>query len=172
MQKFFETERLILRPTNETDAPFVLELFNSPKWLEYIGDRNVNSLEDAKSYIENKIMSQYDKLGYGNYTVIRKKDNVTLGSCGLYDREGLEGVDLGFAFLPEYEGKGYAYEAATKVKQIAFEEFKLKELSAITLEINTSSRKLLERLEFSLKGTIRIPNDDEELLLYKLTFDR
>lgn len=166
--KSYETERLILRPTTEVDAPFVLELFNSPKWLQYIGDRKVNTLEDARAYIENKIMPQYDKLGYGNYTVIRKNDNVTLGSCGLYDREGLEGVDIGFAFLPEYEGKGYAYEAAVKVKQLAKEEFRLKKLSAITLEVNTSSRKLLEKLGFKLVGPIRIPNDEEELLLYKL----
>lgn len=166
--KSYETERLILRPTTEVDAPFILELFNSPKWLQYIGDRKVITLEDAKAYIQNKIMPQYDKLGYGNYTVIRKEDNVTLGSCGLYDREGLEGVDIGFAFLPEYEGFGYAYEAAVKVKQLALGDFGLKNLSAITMEINTSSRKLLEKLGFKLAGLIRIPNDEEELLLYKL----
>jgi hypothetical protein len=43
---------------------------------------------------------QLKKLGFSSYTVIRKTDNAKVGSSGLYDREGLEGIDLGFAFLP------------------------------------------------------------------------
>ena len=49
--KKFETERLILKPTSEEDAEFIFELFNTPKWIKYIGDRNIKTLEDAKNYI-------------------------------------------------------------------------------------------------------------------------
>lgn len=164
----FETERLILRPTTALDAEFILELLNTPKWLKFIGDRKVNTVADAKTYIAKRITPQLQRLGYANYTVIRKHDAVKIGSCGLYDRIGLEGVDLGFAFLPEYEKKGYAYEAATKIKQVALDEFGLEQLLAITLEANTGSRNLLERLGFELQGLVRIPDDEEELLLYRL----
>ena len=170
--KSFETERLVLRPTTVNDSAFFLELLNMPKWLKYIGDRNVKTLNEAKSYIEGKILPQFEKLEFGNYTVIRKDDNVTIGSCGLYDREGLEGVDIGFAFLPKYEKLGYAFEAVFKLMQVAFDEFGIDKISAITLEENTSSRRLLEKLNFKLKGPIRIPNDEAELLLYVLAFDR
>ena len=66
MKKYahFETERLFLQPTTEEDAGFILELLNSPKWLEYIGDRSVHTEEDAKQYIKNKISPQLEKLGY------------------------------------------------------------------------------------------------------------
>ncbi|MDZ7612933.1 MAG: GNAT family N-acetyltransferase [Flavobacteriaceae bacterium] len=86
--KHFETSRLILRPTTEEDAEFVNELLNTPKWLEHIGDRNVHSVEDAIQYIKSRISPQLERLGFSNYTLIRKSDGVKIGSCGLYDRRG------------------------------------------------------------------------------------
>jgi RimJ/RimL family protein N-acetyltransferase len=166
--KTYETERLLLKPTSEVDAEFVFELFNTPNWLKYIGNRNVLSIESAKEYIKCKMLPQLERLGFGNYTVIRKSDHVSMGICGLYDREGLDGLDIGFAFLPEYGGNGYAFESANKLKQVAFTEFGITEIVAITTQDNTASQKLLEKLGLTLTGTTKIPNDDEELLLYKI----
>ena len=163
----FETERLQLRPTSPEDGNFIHELLNSPKWLQFIGDRKVNSPEEAQEYIKQRMLLQLDKLGFSSYTVIRKADNTKIGTCGLFDREGLTEIDLGFAFLPAFEGKGYAFEAASKVYDAALNEFKLEKLQAITLNENTGSRKLLEKLGFKFKQKIRIPNDPAELLLYE-----
>lgn len=167
-EQIFDTERLQLRSTNLDDADFTLRLLNSPKWIKYIGDRNVHSVEEAKQYILDRVIPQQERLGYASYTVIRKSDGVKIGSCGLYDREGLEGVDLGFAFLPEYEGQGYAFESASKIVDVSSAQFKIKKLQAITLEANRSSRRLLEKLGFSFKEKINLPDDPEELMLYKL----
>jgi len=167
--KTLETERLFLRPTSEEDAAFILELLNSPKWLKYIGDRKVRSVESAREYIRERMLPQLARLGYSNNTVIRKSDGVKMGTCGLYDREGLDGIDLGYAFLPEFENRGYALESARCVTKAAFGDFGISELFAITTGENLSSRKLLERLGMKLAGPVSIPGDDEELLLYKLT---
>lgn len=164
----FETERLILKPMSKEDAPFLLELLNAPKWLKYIGDRNVHTIKDATEYIKVKITPQLKKLGYSNYTVIRKSDQIKIGSCGLYDREGIEGVDIGFAFLPQFEKNGYAYESANKMKTLAFDHFKLPQISAITTKENTDSQKLIEKLGLQFVKIINIPNDNEDLLLYQL----
>ncbi|WGH76069.1 GNAT family N-acetyltransferase [Tenacibaculum tangerinum] len=166
--KTFETERLFLRPTTEEDAAFILELLNTPKWIEFIGDRNVKTLEDAKAYIKQKMIPQLERLGYGNYTLLRKENHHKIGTCGLYDREGLEGIDIGFAFLPEYEKKGYAFEASSRIKEAALNEFGIETINAITTKNNVASQKLLEKLGLSYSGTTKIPNDDEELLVYKL----
>jgi len=167
--KTFESERLILKPTSEDDAQFILDLLNTPKWLKYIGDRDVKTLADAKAYIEKRITAQFNKLGYGNYTVTRKSDEKKIGSCGLYDREGLEGIDIGFAFLPQYERMGYAYESALKIKEIAINEFNINEIVAITLKENISSQKLLIKIGLAFEKMISIPNDDEELMLFRFT---
>lgn len=146
MQPFtsFETKRLFIYPTTVGDAPFILELMNTPKWLKFIGDRNIKTLKSAQTYITTKMTPQLQRLGYSNYTVITKADREKIGSCGLYDREGLDGIDLGFAFLPEYEGQGYAFEASHRVLQAAFQEFGLAQLSAITAKDNYASQQLLK----------------------------
>lgn len=164
--KSFETERLYIRPTNEEDALFLLGLMNTPKWLQFIGDRNIKTLDHASMYIKNKIIPQLHRLGYSNYTIIRKGDNTKLGTCGLYDRNGLEGIDIGFALLPEHEGNGYALEATYRLQQAAFEEFGLNHLSAITAKDNTASQGLLVKLKFKLTGTVVLPEDTETLLLF------
>ena len=166
--KTFDTERLHLRPANKEDSAFILELLNTPKWLQYIGDRNVKSLEAAEKYIAERMLPQLERLGFGNYTVIRKVDGVKLGCCGIYDREGLEGVDIGFSFLPEFEGKGYAYESAVCVKEAAFSVFNLKKIGAITLEENMASRKLLEKVGLQFSKMIQVGEDPEELCYYEL----
>ena len=164
--KEFETDRLLLRPTTEADASYLMEVMNTPKWIKFIGDRNIRSLEDAQKYIREKISPQLKRLGYSNYTVIRKEDGAKIGSCGLYDREGLEGLDIGFAFLPAYEKKGYAYEAATEIMRAAKEVFGVNKISGITVKENLASQKLLEKLGLSFREIIRLEGDPEDLMLY------
>lgn len=78
--KSFETERLLLKPMSKEDASFLLELQNLPKWIKYIADRNVYTIKEAETYIKHKMTLQLKKLGFSNYTVIRKTDNAKVGS--------------------------------------------------------------------------------------------
>ncbi|WP_456421118.1 GNAT family N-acetyltransferase [Lutibacter sp.] len=164
----FKTERLLLEPTSKKDAEFILELLNTPKWVKYIGDRNVNSIEDAKNYIQHKMLPQLKNLGYANYTVIKKSDNIKIGTCGLYDREGINGIDIGFAFLPKYENNGFAFEAANKLIKTAFEKFDISKINAITTKKNFRSQKLLLKLGLKFDKIVKLPNNNEKLLLYTL----
>lgn len=163
----YQTERLILRPTNVDDAALFFELLNTPKWIRFIGDRNISDIQDAESYIQDKILPVFKQNGFGNYTVIRKSDEVKIGCCGLYDREGVEGIDIGFAFLPEYERQGFALESSSKIKDIAISVFGLSHISAITNPENLGSQKLLEKLGLKFLEFITLPESDEKLMLYK-----
>lgn len=165
----FETDRLYLRPTDEQDAGFILKLFNSPKWIEHIGDRKVRTEADARQYIRDRMLPQLERLGYANYTLIRKSDGAKVGSCGLYDREGLDGVDIGFAMLPTYERQGYGYEAASKLLELGFAQFGLTSIQAITTRANIASQRLLQKLGLTFDRMVRIPNDEEELMLFTIT---
>jgi RimJ/RimL family protein N-acetyltransferase len=165
--KSFETERLFLKPFEVTDAAFLVRLLNSPKWLQYIGDRNVHTEEDAANYIQEKMITQLNRLGYGNNLVIRKEDNVPMGACGLYERPGLPMVDVGFAFLEEYEGKGYGYEAASRLLQAAKEDFGLAKVCAICTKDNVASQKLLAKLGLQFIKIITLDGKPEELIYYE-----
>ncbi|QIA07568.1 GNAT family N-acetyltransferase [Draconibacterium halophilum] len=166
--QIFETPRLILRPCEENDSRFIYQLLNSEKWLQYIGDRGVYSEEEARAYICEKMYPQLKKEGYGNYVVIRKTDNAKMGTCGLFDRDGLEGIDIGFAFLPEFEGHGYAFEAAKKLKTVGIERFKIRHISAITAKYNLRSQRLLEKLGLKFTRHVTLPNDNEEIMFYEM----
>lgn len=168
----YETERLILRPTETADAAFILELYNAPKWLMNIGDRKVGTLQEAEDYINTKMRPQIERLGYGNFTIVRKEDGAKLGICGLFDREEMEGIDIGFALLPQFEGKGYAFESALKLKELAFGAFGLTEIFAITTVANKASQNLLERLGLQILKTITFPDDPEECYLYHLCIEQ
>lgn len=161
-----ETERLHLRYQTLDDAPFILELVNDPAWLQFIGDRGVRTLDDARAYIANGAIKSYERDGFGFYLVERKEDHTLLGMCGLVKREGLEDVDIGFAFLPDYRSKGYAYEAASAVMQFAKETLGLTRVVAITTQDNHSSGRLLEKLGLRFERLIQMPNDTELLRLF------
>jgi ribosomal-protein-alanine N-acetyltransferase len=108
----FETDRLILRELTVEDAPFILELVNDPDWRHFIGDRGIRTLVDAGAYILGGPVAMYRRLGFGLWHVALK-DQTPIGICGLIKRDTLDHVDIGFAFLPGFRGRGYAYEAAS-----------------------------------------------------------
>lgn len=164
----YTSDRIVLKPTNVADAAFQLEVMNLPKWKTNIGDRNVHTVAEAEDYIQTKMISQYRRLGFGNYTIWRKVDNKRLGFVGIYDREGLVGFDLGFALHPHYEKQGYALEAGQCLLKAARSIFRLKELSAITIPSNVASQKLLEKLGFSFIRNTTVAEDSELLMLYQL----
>ena len=167
----FETERLHIRPVTVDDAPFILELMNTALWIQYIGDRNVKTIAEAEAYIVDKAFPQLETHGYTNNAVIRKSDGTKLGTCGVYHREGKTIPDIGFAFLPDYHHQGYAFEAANALVKEAYHSYQLKEISGYTLEDNSASRRLLERLGFELKGIGTLPTSDDELLHYHRILD-
>ena len=109
------TERLLLRQIDNADAPFILTLLNTPGWLQDIGDRHVKSLEAAGQYITNGPQKSYGEHGFGLLLVLEQELGLPVGMCGLLKRDSLSFPDLGFAFLPEYTGKGYARAAAAAV---------------------------------------------------------
>ena len=165
--RILETERLILRPITEDDAGFTVELLNSPSFLKYIGDRGVKTEEEARAYLHKGPLKSERENGFGLFVLISKESGVAIGTCSLVKRDGLEGeVDLGFALLPEFEGKGYGFESSVEVMRFAKEELGLNRLVAIAVSYNKSSIHLLEKLGFSHEKMIKLPGDEEELMLF------
>ena len=167
-QQNIETQRLVLKPASLQDAAFILKLQNMPKWLKYIGDRNLRVVEDAELYIKAKMLSHFKEHGYGNYVVSNKEDGTKMGTCGLFNRPGLEVVDIGFALLPEYEGKGYAYEAAKALLDHSKVILKLKKVSAIVLPENIASVGLINKLGLKFIKKVQLPDDEAWLDYYEI----
>jgi len=163
-----ETERLSLFEFIPTDAPFIFSLLNTPKWISFIGDRGVRTLDDAVRYIEERIIVSYRKFGFGLYLVKLKDKDVPLGMCGLVRREHLSDVDLGFAFLPDFEKFGYALESSSAVLDFARDGLRLKRVVAITMKENDRSIKLLTKLGLQFERMISSPGESD-LMLYGIS---
>ncbi|MEZ6016702.1 MAG: CPXCG motif-containing cysteine-rich protein [Planctomycetota bacterium] len=156
------TERLTLREFVPEDAPFVLELLNEPSFLRFIGDRGARTLAQAEAYIQERLRASYAKHGHGLLLVERKRDRAPLGMCGLVRRAGLDGPDLGFAFLEQHTGHGYATEAASAV----LSESRFEVVLAITSQDNERSIRLLENLDFRFERTLTLAPSAQVLALF------
>ena len=162
-----ETERLTLRHlAPEADAEFILALLNEPSFLQYIGDKNVRTLDNARDYIRNGPVKSYAENGFGLFRVGLKDDGRAIGICGLIKRDTLPDPDIGFAFLPDYWNKGYAYESAAAVLQHAREALRFQRILAITAPDNEPSARLLAKIGLRFERLVRLSEDTAEVKLF------
>lgn len=161
-----ETDRLTLRLLNEGDAPFILDLLNSPGWLVFIGDRNIRTTADAVGYLQDGPLNSYATHGFGLWLVALKIDGTPIGLCGLLKRDYLEHPDIGFAFLPEFMGRGYAFEVVSATLAYATEKLNIPVVLATVMPTNEKSIRLLEKIGLTRNASILSPVHGKNVLLY------
>ena len=146
MNILLKTERLILREVEKTDGPFILELYNTPDFIRYIGDRQIGDLQKAEDYIREKLIRSYEVNGYGLYVMILKSSGELIGVCGLVKRSAESPPDIGFSVLPAHYRKGYTLEAAHAVLEYARVYLKLNEVLGLVHPENQASIALLKKI--------------------------
>ena len=162
-----ETERLVVSHLDaETDAEFILRLLNEPSFRQYIGDKGIRTIEDARQYIITGPARSYQENGFGLYRVGLKQSGAPIGISGIIRRDTLPDPDIGFAFLPDYWNQGYAYESAAAVMKYARDELQLDRILAITTPDNKSSAKLLRKIGLRFDRLVRLSDDAAEIRLF------
>ncbi len=161
------TERLVINNITLADAPFMVDLLNSPGWLQYIGDKQVRDEFSARRFIKQRFLSSYEELGYGYYLVKSIADEQPMGIVGFTNREQYEYPDFGFAFLPEFTGRGFALEASAAVFDYGQQAFGFLILDAGTLSDNHSAARLLAKLGFRALGEMENQWGQGELILHR-----
>ncbi len=161
-----ETPRLALREFTHGDDAFVLRLVNEPSWLRFIGDRGVRTLPDARRYLDDGPRRSYARNGFGLWCVALRPSGTPVGMCGLIRRDTLPDVDVGFAFLPEAWGQGYARESAAAVLAHARDVLGLSRILAITDPDNAASIRVLEAVGMRPEGAVRLPGETIDLLVF------
>ncbi|MCW5517876.1 GNAT family N-acetyltransferase [Muriicola sp. Z0-33] len=164
MSEILQTQRLLLRQFNLQDADFILQLLNTPNWLKFIGDKGVRTREDAIEYLENGPIKSYNENGFGLWMVALKETDTPIGMCGLVNRESLQDIDIGFAFLPEFMQLGYGYEIASATLKYGKEVLDLGKIVAITDPKNIASIKLLTKIGLSFEKTLALSDTDSVLV--------
>lgn len=163
-----ETDRLLLTRLSYDHCDFVYELVNEPSFKRFIGDKDVNSFEDARRYLSEGPIGLSERFGYGMFLVTVKESGTAAGICGLLKRQGFDDPDLGFAFLERFTGQGYAIESARAVLDHGVGDLGLRRIIAMADPENEPSVSLLHKLGFAYERKVRMPEDDFDINLYGL----
>lgn len=161
-----ETERLTLRHFTLDDAPFVLDLFTQPSFIANVADRGLRSVEDAADYVRDHLFQAYGESGYGFWAVVSRATGATIGLCGVIKRETLDDVDLGYGFLPQFWGNGFAREATTATMEHARHTLNLDRVVAIVSPHNAPSIKILDLLGMRREAEFTMPGEETPVFLY------
>ena len=144
---------------------------NEPSYLRFIGDKGVRTISDAREYIQNGPVESYERFGYGLYLTEQKSNGAAIGICGLVNRETIEDVDIGFAFLPDYWGKGYGYESADAIVDYGRTVAGLKRIVAVTDAENQSSIRLIENIGLRFEKMVSLSADEPDVKLFLREFN-
>lgn len=162
-----ETERLVLRELTMSDEPALAEILTDPQTMEhYPAPFSRQKVRDWISWN----LSNYDQYKHGLWAVIRKKDGLFLGDCGItmQEIEGDSVPELGYHIRKDCWGRGYATEAARGCMDYAFQILRLPRLYTYTEKNNIPSMKVAEKngMTFVKSFTKEIMGTTAEEVLY------
>jgi RimJ/RimL family protein N-acetyltransferase len=162
-----ETARLRVRTATTDDAAFFYALVNDPAFIEHIGDKGIRSLDEAHHALLTGPIAMQEERGHSLYVVELKGEGKQIGMCGLIKRDTLDGIDLGYAYLPDWRGQGYAYEAARAVLAYA-PTLGIRSLLAIVSPNNLASNGLLRKLGMGFVRFTHLVPEDAGTNLYSM----
>lgn len=160
-----ETKRLILREMTIGDAPFFFELNSNPNVVKHTGDGAFKTLQEAED-ITKYVISQYQNYGYGRLLVIEKSTSLPVGWCGLKYLEDQNETDIGYRFLEQKWGLGYATESAKACIQLGFEHYQLHRIIGRAATENKASIKVFKKLNMKFVTTEHFP--EHEAVIYEI----
>ncbi|MDN3674258.1 GNAT family N-acetyltransferase [Flavobacterium branchiarum] len=168
--KSIETERLLLREFLSSDVEGMFQLDSNPNVHKYVGKKPVTHIDESHAYIEF-VQQQYKDIGIGRWAVVLKETNTFIGWSGIKFitttiNNHQNFYEIGYRFIEEHWGKGYATEAGKAFINYAFNEMKVEAIYAYADAENSSSRNILEKL--GLKYINAFMLDEEEEVWYEL----
>ena len=161
-----ETERLLIRKFTLDDADAYLRLNSDPDVLRYTGDPPIESLDESREVLLNYPLRDYEVYGYGRLACIEKSSGQLIGFAGLKYIEDIDEIELGFRFLREYWGKGYATESSLGVLEHGRRELGLDRIVALVTPENRNAVKTLLKLGMVFERKVRLSGEDTDDDLY------
>lgn len=162
-----QTPRLRLRPHEPTDAPFMVRLNADPACVRYTGDRALRDTAEAAPIIA-ALQAQWRARRMGRLIVEERGSGEAVGWCGLKWHADAGEADLGFRFLRDRWGRGYATEAGRACLAMAWGPLGLDHVVARAMPENLASVRVLEKLGFRFTG----PEDDAGVAVHAFGVDR
>lgn len=150
-----ETERFILRKGNVEDCQDLFELYSDENVVKYMPLKVFDSMADALDEVNwyDKIFKEQIGL---RWVIEDAKSQKVIGTCGYLNYEKQHNrIEIGYDLRPDYWGKGMMQEALSEIIHFAFTSMGINKIEAKIEPENTSSIRLVEKLNFSKEGVLR-----------------
>lgn len=141
-----ETERLLIRPFTADDAEAYWPLVSDPAVLRYVGEPALTSIAAVRELLETHPLRDYSLHGYGRMACIERDTGRLIGFSGLKYLDDMNETDIGYRFLPEAWGKGYATERAAAIIARQSVAFDLLRVIGLVEPENDGSVRVLKKL--------------------------
>ena len=145
-ETILETTRLILRPMKAADIDALLVIFTDPQVMAAFDEEPFNREQMSRWLGRN--LDHQEKYGYGLFSVLLKENGLLIGDCGLevMEVDGIQVAELGYDFRSDYWNQGYATEAASAVRNYAFDVLELPQLISLIRVHNAASQRVSEKI--------------------------
>lgn len=163
-----ETEHLYLRRFTVDDAKEYWPLVSRPEILRYTGEQPQATLDDVREILLTRPLKDYSVHGFGRMACIEKSTGRIVGFSGLKYLEDLNEVDIGYRFLPECWGKGYATESAITLMRQCNSEFGVRRIVGLVDPENVASKRVLEKLGLRFERMLPQNDDGGTMMLYSI----
>jgi [ribosomal protein S5]-alanine N-acetyltransferase len=155
MTLVLETERLLLRPLELSDAEAMFAMDSNPEVHKYLWQNPTQTIEESIKTIEY-VRSQYEKNNIGRFATILKETGEFIGWTGIkYIDDHVENgntnfYDYGYRLNEKHWNKGYATEASIAWLDYGFNQMNIEKMNAYTHHENGSSNHILKKVGMSL----------------------
>lgn len=161
------TENLILKPTTPLDLDIYLQILGSDELTKYLPKGSAYSKEEIEQYVTNRVL--HWKHGFGSYVVYLKRQPMQkIGYTGVEYCQESQLSDIRYAILPDYQGKGYVFEAAQSVLAQTFKSQNFKKIYGVALKPNYASLAIIKKLGMTPDPTDELYGDVEDLETYSI----
>ncbi len=150
-----ETERLILRQIQLSDAEALFVTFSDEAVMAFYGEMPHRSVEDSRELIrrQHEWYARREGLRWG---ITRKGDDTVIGSCGLFKFDDeFQRAETGYELARAHWRQGIVSEALRAMITFAFQATPLHRIEAVVDDVNEPSKALLRKLGFTHEGTLR-----------------
>lgn len=163
------TQRLLLRPLTLDDAQAYWPLVSNADILRHVGEAAIGSLDEVRALLRDKPLADYRQHGHGRLGVIERDSGRLVGWCGLKVVPALAGeIDIGYRFLPDCWGRGYATEAGHAVIGHGFAQLGLRRIVGMVVPANLDSARVLGKLGLVFEREVVMPGHADPVLLYAI----